>query len=594
MMTGLRRTTAILRPYATGEGTRLITGALLGLVIVALHVLRPWPLKWALDFLSGTGSVPSWVGALPGHALIALGMLFIVLALVGAAAEFGQTMLLSGAANRVLFRFRAALFDHVLRQPLAFHESRDVGELLTRVVYDTSRLRRGLVGVLLAVVQTLALFAATLAVLLWLDPPLGLIFAAGGGLAFLAMRGRGRRIVRAARTQRRKEGKLASLVADDLGSVRELQAFGALGGGVRRAFQRRNDRSLSGEQKVRRLAAGLTLRVDILLAVTTTCALALGVRGVLAGRLTAGDLVLFFHYAVALRAPLAAFAAQTARLGRTQACAERLAEIAEREAPPEDPEGVVEPPLAGSVEFADVFAKAPKRSRLGRKWALEDVTFQLPAGVRVAVIGGNGAGKSSLLRLVLGLSDASSGVITIDGRALADHAIGRLRQQMSVVFQNGVLAGLTVRENITLGIADASPERIRDAVAAARADAIIERLPSGYDTVIRRGGSLLSGGERQRISLARALLRDGRLWLLDEPTAGLDPEAAAEITTLLLERTRGRTAFWVAHDPSLVPQLDWVLALDRGRLTFAGPTRLYLDSPSRRLPAADPLVSRES
>lgn len=594
---GLRRTAALLRPYAGGEGPYLAGGALLGTALVAFHVLRPWPLKWALDFLGNQqvgGVVGVWVNAAPGRGLVALGLLFVVLALAGAAAEYGQTMLLAGAANRVMFRFRAALFAHVLRQPLAFHESSDVGELLTRVLYDTSRLRRGLVGVLLRIVQTLALFLATLAVLVWLAPALGLVFAAGGVLAFMTMRRRGRRIARAARRQRQKEGKLAALVAEDLGSVRELQAFGAPDGGAGRAFERRNNQSLGREQKVRRLAAGLALWVEALLAITTAGALALGVQGVLSGRLTAGDLVLFFHYAVALRGPLAEFAAHTVRLGRTQACAERLAAIADRPAPAEEDGGIVVPTLAGSVAFAGVSAKAPLRTRLGRKWALNGVTFDIPAGRRVAVIGGNGAGKSTLIRLVLRLANPASGVVSLDGRDLRDYAIDSIRRHTSVVFQNGVLPGFTVRENIALGILDAVPDRVvRAAAVAARADAIIDRLPEGYDTMIRRGGSLLSGGERQRIALARALLRDGQLWLLDEPTAGLDPDSASEITEMLLDRTRGRTTLWVTHDPALVPRLDWVIVLDGGTLTYAGPTDAYLASLSRRLPTAGELVSTE-
>ena len=575
----LRRTARALRPHAAGEGAGLLAGALLGIVVVALHVVRPWPLKWMLDYLSapsGSDAVVRRIADAPGVGLLALSGLVVALSLAAAAAEYGQTLLLNGLGNRVLYRFRAALFTHLLSQPLAFHESREVGELLTRVVYDTARLRRGINAVLLRVVQTVALFVATLAALLFVHVGLGLVFAAGGLVALGAMRRRGRRIARAARRQRRREGRLAALVARDLAGVRELQAFGADGSAGRARFDRRNRRSLRREQKVQRLAAGLVLGIDALLAVTLATALWLGARAVLAGQLSAGDLVLFASYALSLRGPFVDFARQTARLGRTAACADRLVALAERApAAADDLDAVEAPALRGELAFENVAAKAPRRSRAGRKWALDDLTCQLPAGRRTALVGNNGAGKSTLLRLVLRLADPARGTVRLDGRDLREYAIRSVRRQMSVVLQDGVLAGLTVRENIVLGVPGATEEAIRAAAVDAGVDELIDRLPLGYATPVRRAGALLSGGERQRIALARALLRSGRIWLLDEPTAGLDHAAARALVEVLFRATEGRTTLWVTHDPALLARFDWVVALDEGTVAFAGTPAAY-------------------
>jgi ATP-binding cassette subfamily B protein len=577
----VRRIVAMLRPHGHGEGGPLTTGALLGLVVVALHVVRPWPLKWMLDYLTGTHAghpVVAWVGRAPGVGLAALSALFVAIALLGAAAEFSQVMLLNGLGNRVFFRFRAALFDHILRLPLAYHESREVGELLTRNVYDTARLRRGVNGMLVRVFQTIVLFAAIIAVLLWIEPALGTVFAIGGGLALVMMGRRGRRVARAAKRQRRKEGSLAALVAAELRAVRELQTYGEQASAVRHQFAERNRKSLRQEQKVRRLAAGLVLRIEILLAITTALAVWLGARAVASGAIGAGDLVLFFSYALALRAPFADFARQTGRLGRTYACADRLLRIADR--PPgvvDRPDAVAAGPIRAEIVLDDVATKAPKRTRHGRKWTLDGISVAIPAGARVALVGPNGAGKSTLLRLVLRLADPDRGRVLIDGRDLREYATDTIRAQTSVVFQHGVLAGLTARQNIALGAPDAKIEAVRAAAAAAGADRLVERLPLGYDTPVRRGGDLFSAGERQRLAIARALLRDGRLWLLDEPTTGLDLMAAAELTEVLLSVTRGRTTLWISHDPSLVSRLDWVVSLDRGRLVFAGPTGEYAE-----------------
>ncbi|MFQ5745870.1 MAG: ABC transporter ATP-binding protein [Gemmatimonadota bacterium] len=570
----------MLRPHAAGEGRSIAVGGLLGAAVVVLHVAQPWPLKWILDYLTDagrSGSVVAWVAEAPARGVIALSLLFVGLSFATALAQYNQVLVLNGLGNRVLYRFRAALFAHVLRQPLAFHESREVGELLTRIVYDTSRLRRGLNGILTKIFQTVALFAATIAVLLWLNLVLGLVLATGGVLALRAMHGRGRRIARAAKKQRKKEGALAALVANELLSIRELQAFGMGGSTVQQRFASRSDRSLRQEQKVRRLAAGLSLRVETLLAISIAVALWLGTREVMAGQLTPGDLVIFFSYAVTLRTPFARFARQTARLGRTWACGERLARIAERV--PEitdEPGAVAAPPLEGRIVLEDVAVKTPKRRRTGRKWSLDGLTCEFPAGKRVAVLGSNGAGKSTLLRVVLRLADPRRGRVLLDGSDFETFTLDSVRSQMSVVFQDSVLSGLTVRENLALGTPDAALDAVQAAAARARASDFIERLPAGYDTPVRRGGNLFSGGERQRLAIARALLRDGRIWLLDEPLSGLDRTTAHELTEVLFDVTEGRTTLWVTHDPALVPRFDWIVVLDHGTSVFTGPTEDYL------------------
>ncbi|MFN2564250.1 MAG: ABC transporter ATP-binding protein [Gemmatimonadaceae bacterium] len=574
-----RRALTLLRPHAGGEATAAAAGVLLTACAVGLHLLRPWPLKWVLDYLTGerhSGVAVALLDRGPATAILALGAAFVVIALGEGGAEYGRVLQITGLGNRVVYRVRAALFAHLMAQPLAFHERREVGELLTRVVYDTSRLRRGLNGFAVQTLYTAVLFASTVAVLFWHQPTLGLVMAVGGVCALLAMRRSGRRIARAARRQRQKEGRLAAAVESQLRGVRELQAYGAAERLALRRFGDSNGRSLKQEQKVRRLEAGLTFRVDTLLAATIAVAVAVGGRAVLAGGLTAGDLLLFVTYALALRAPFASFARETARLGRTYASTDRLAALVERQPGVADVPGAVDaPPVRGDLVFADVRTKAPRRVRAARKWTLDRCTFDIPAGTRVAVVGPNGAGKSTALRLVLRLADPYAGSVRLDGRDLREYTIASLRSQVSVVFQDSILPGLTVRESIALGAPHAGEEAIRDAAARAKADDFIERLPQSYDTRLQRNGGLLSGGERQRLAIARALLRGGRIWLLDEPTTGLDPATAEELTSLLLVLTSGRTTLWITHDHTLIDRLDRILVVDKGRVTFAGTPAEY-------------------
>ncbi|MGH7674894.1 MAG: ABC transporter ATP-binding protein [Gemmatimonadales bacterium] len=569
----LRRTrdlVGLLWPHARSHRGLLLGGALLSAAVVALRVAQPWPLKWILDLLTGTP-----VGPAVDLGVAGLSALYVVFVLAASVAEYGQLLALAGLGNRVLYGFRTQLFTHVLRQPLAFHEARDEGELLTRIVYDTARLRQGVNNLLTRVFQTAITFAATSAVLLWIDARLAAVLAMSGLLVLVAMARTSRRIVRAARKQRRREGKLAGIVAEDLLGIRELQAY-RTGAPHDPRFARHNVKSLRQEQKVRRLGAMLVLRTEVLLAVAVTVILWVGARTVQAGGLTPGDLVLFVSYAVGLYRPFGQFARQSARSGKTFACAERLANIMARKPDLADrPGAVTAPPLHGAIRFDDVSVRSPRRRRGGRKWALREASFGVGAGERVAILGPNGSGKSTVLRLVLRLADPAEGSVQIDGRDLRDYAIASLRHQMSVVFQESVFFGLSVRDNIALGGEGAGPDEIQAAARRAKASELIERLPEGYDTPLRRRGGLLSGGERQRIALARALLRDGRIWLLDEPTTGLDAPTAADLIAMLLDATRDRTTLWVTHDAAVLPFLDRVVVLEEGRVAFTGAPEEY-------------------
>jgi ATP-binding cassette, subfamily B, bacterial len=588
---------ALLWPHARPHRSLLLGGATLSALVVAFRVAQPWPLKWMLDLLTGRPADGILGGILdaPGTGIAVLSALYIGITLFAAAAEYGQLLTLAGLGNRVLYSFRAQLFTHVLRQPLAFHEGREEGELLTRIVYDTARLRQGVNGLLTKVFQTAVTFLATSAVLLWLDWRLALVLAGSGAVALAAMGRTGGRIARAARKQRRREGRLASLVAEDLLGIRELQAY-RTGEIPDPRFIRQNVKSLKQEQKVRRLGALLLLRTELLLAISVTIILWMGARAVHAGGLTPGGLVLFISYAVGLYRPFAQFARQTARSGKTFACAERLTRIMEAAPEIADRAGATPVPVkgvTGALLFDGVSVATPRRRRGGRKWALAELDASVAAGERVAIVGPNGAGKSTLLRLVLRLTDPTSGRVELDGRDLRDYTVASVRCQVSVVFQDSVFFGLSVRDNIALGNEEATAEAVRIAAERARLDALVQRLPEGYDTAVRHRGGLFSGGERQRIALARALLRDGRIWLLDEPTTGLDSATAEELRGLLLQATAGRTALWVTHDPAILPRLDRVLVLEEGRARFTGTPEAYGEWLARRVSGLSPSPSEE-
>lgn len=577
----LRRTRsllALLWPYARSSKGLLLLGAAVSAAVIALHLAQPWPLKWVVDSLSGSSAPPPFFSHLSANWQIEFAVLaaaYMLIAVLAASAEYGQLLILAGLGNRMVFAFRSDLFQRVLRLPLAFHERREAGELLTRIVFDTARLRQGVNGVLTRIFMTVFGFLATFGVLAWLDAPLASLVGIAGIVALATMSRTSRRIFRGARKQRKREGRLASLVGDRLLGIRELQVFRP-GGEADGVFDRLNAKSLKQEQKVRRLAAGLLLRVQLLLAVCVTLILWRGAAAVQAGRLTPGDLVLFLHYVLALYRPFQQFARQTARSGKTFASAERLTKIMQRQPTiTERPEAVPAKLLRGKIALEEVSVKVPRRRRSTHKWSLAGVSATIEAGERVAVVGLNGAGKSTLLRLIPRLLDPTRGRVLLDGRDLKDYGLESLRQQINVVFQDSVFFGLTVSENIALGRLEASFAEIQEAARRSRAHELIERLPDGYETVIGQRGKLLSVGERQRVALARALLRGGRIWLLDEPTTGLDETVRRDLIDLLLEVTRGCTTLWVTHEAEILPSLDRVLALADGRMSFCGTPAEY-------------------
>lgn len=581
----LRQVLDLLRPYLPPHRRTMAVGLILTLLLLALRLAQPWPLKWIVDALTGATSVP--IG------MAGAGALFLLLAVAAASVEYAQVMTLVGMGNRVLYAFRADLFSHVLRQSLSFHERKAEGELLTRIIYDTTRLRKGVNHVLTRLFQTVLTFVAILIVLFRVDAPLAAVLAVAGTVALWVMAQGGYRVRNAARKNRKREGKLAALVAEELISIREIHAFrsGQAAGGL---FERLNRKSLKQESKVRRLGSGMLLKVELLISVGIGLVLIVGAQRVAAGAVTAGELVLFVSYATALLPPFFRFARQTVRMGTTIASSDRLRKLMERQPAIADaPDAVVAERLRGCVELREVSVKSPRRRRGTRKWALRDVNLDVASGERLAVVGPNGAGKSSLLRLLLRLSDPDRGTILVDGGDLREYAVASLRDQMSVVLQGTVLFGLTVRENLALGRPDASEAEILDAAGRAQALEMIGRLPEGLDTVVRRQGRLFSAGERQRLAIARALLRDGSVWLLDEPTSGLDEDSAQTIVETLDEATRGRTTFWVTHDPRVAGRLERVLYLADGRVHDVVPTggqdRAALIGELNMNPASDPV-----
>jgi ATP-binding cassette subfamily B protein len=284
------------------------------------------------------------------------------------------------------------------------------------------------------------------------------------------------------------------------------------------------------------------------------------------GLLSAGDLVVFATYVRRLNSPLRTIAREATKVSRTMARADRIAEVLAVDEMVEDrPGAYAGPPAAGRLELQDVsFRYAQDRA------VIDAITLRVTAGSSVAVIGPSGAGKSTIGALIVRLYDPTSGRVLIDGRDARDCSLVWLRRQVGVVLQDTVLFTGTVRENIAYGT-QASHQQVHDAARAVAADDFIRTLPHGYDTPLGPQGVGLSGGQRQRIGLARTLVRDPRILVLDEPTTGLDVESEAQVIAGLRALMKGRTTILITHSLSLAARADRVVVLDDGRIVSYGP-----------------------
>lgn len=566
----MRRLIRLLWPHAKNYKGLLFTGAAISIALIVLRLAQPWPLKWIIDILSEGYTSLEWLQLSSEQAIVLFSIVYIVVALLAGVSNYWQTILLSGLGNRVIYNFRNRAFDHLFRLPLEFHQKKTVGELVTRIVYDTSRLRRGVNGILIRSIQVFFTFLLNVIVILLLNWQIAIIFGVVGGLALLLMNRNGKRILSEARKNRRREGQLASVVSEDMHGIREFQTFRPENSSDAR-FDRKNVKSLSTEQKVRRIAAKMTTQVEVLLAAGICVVLWVGAIAVQSGDLSVGSLVLISYYAVGLIGPFRQFARQAAQTGRTIAVAERLTRIIKTEATITDAPDAVEltnPPQ--TIQFSDVSIKNSRKNRTSRKWLLNNIDLNIKQGEKIAVIGKNGAGKSTLFKLLLRLSDPQLGTILIEDIDIKKIKLASLRNMISVVFQDSIFFGLTLRENIAFGKADATTEEIEHCLSECKIDDWAKGLKNGIETPIQRQGAAFSGGEKQKIAIARALLRNGDIWLLDEPTNELDEKSKRDLTKLLLEVTNNKTTFWITHDQTILKYFTRVLLLDEGKIEFIG------------------------
>jgi ATP-binding cassette subfamily B protein len=578
----LRATLRHLLPLLRQERKLVALGLLAVLLEVLATLAEPWPLKFVIDevlpaALTGQPLPSGQVLGLPVLALLAAAGVLAAAAL-RAAGMYAATACFAMVGSRVTIRLRAAAYQRVLAQSLRYHQSGSSGDLLSRLTADVTRIQEVAVTAGLPLLANVVTFLGMAVVMFVLDPLLAPVVLLTVPVFLLGAGRSGGRINAAAREQRRAEGTLAGIVGESLGSVRVVQAY-RLERPLAERFETSNAASLHSGVRTQRLAAGLERCTDLLIGIATALVLLIGTVRVVDGALTLGELVVFITYLKNVFKPMRTLAKYTGRIVRAAASWERVAELLDAE--PELADHLWARPLRGAV--GDLRLHGVTVAHEPGCPVLIDANLHVQPGERVGVIGPSGSGKSTIIALLLRLLDPRAGHVLLDGHDLRDLTLDSVRSSYAVVLQESVLFADTVRENIRLARPGASDADVLAAARAADADGFIRRLPLGYDTVLAERGDSLSGGQRQRLAIARAILRDAPIVLLDEPTTGLDAESRRAVLAALDQLTAGRTVLVVAHHEELLASCDRIVRVADGRI-------VDVPSPTARAPRPRPLV----
>ncbi|MGH3813042.1 MAG: ABC transporter ATP-binding protein, partial [Pseudonocardiaceae bacterium] len=568
-------------PY-TRKHRLLIAGSLLALLAeVFLRLLEPWMLALVIDHVilpqqGGSLDLPV-LSSLDPKTLLAVAAVGLALAVgLRALAVYLSSIGFALVGNRVLTQIRGDLYRHLHRLSLSFHTKARGGDLTVRVIGDVGLLKDVIVTAALPLLGNVFILIGMVSVLFMLHWQLALIAMASVPLFLLSTVSLTHKIHQVSREQRKRQGTMASSAAESLRAIHVVQAM-ALEETFARSFARQNQRSLKEGVKGARLAARLGRTVDVVVAISTGLVLYFGAQFVLSAELTAGALVVFLSYLKNALRPLRDFAKYTGRLSKAAASGERVLEVFDLEPDVADgPDARPAPALSGAVRVEEVrFSYEPGNP------VLTGVTFDARPGERVAIVGASGSGKSTLVNLILRLYDPDEGHVMIDAHDVREYTLESLRTQIAVVLQDTVLFAASVRHNISYGNPDATPEEVEWAAQLANANAFIEQLPDGYDTILGERGVTLSGGERQRIAIARAAIRKAPILILDEPTTGLDEENARAVTEALERLTQGHTTFLITHDLRQVTRADQILYIEQGRVLERGSHQALMQTDGR-------------
>jgi ATP-binding cassette subfamily B protein len=555
-----RRALARLLPYLRDHRGALVWGLVCLLATTAFSVASPWVLRHAIDDLTQQ---------VTREKLRFYAALFVAVALAEGVFRYYMRMVLIAISREIEYRLRNDVFAHFTRLSARYYQSQRVGEIMSRATNDMSAVRMVLGPGIMYTANTIATSVGTIVLMVRISGSLTAIALVPLLLVSVLVRYFGRRIHDRFEKVQAELANMNALVQENLSGARVVRAYAQEAHEMKR-FEESNLEYLRRNQRLIRLFGSLYPGIQLLMGVGAAMVLWLGGRMVVNGHITLGEFVAFGAYLAMLHWPMIALGWVVNIFERGEASMGRIAAILE--APPDIDDRAAWPvgPLQGDVEFRSLTF-----SYNGRP-VLEDVSLKVPAGSTVAVVGPTGAGKSTLVSLVPRLHDPPPGTVFVDGRDVREIPLETLRGAVGFVPQETFLFSETVEENIAFGLPsangdqDARRDRVREAAEVSQLAKDVADFPKGYATLVGERGITLSGGQRQRTALARALVLDPRILVLDDAMSAVDTETEEEILRRLRGVMETRTTFLVSHRVSTVKDADLIVVLREGRIVERG------------------------
>ncbi len=536
-------------------------------------LLQPWPLKIVFDNVLKSQSLHGWLNrfvlAIAGTDKLAIlrfaAIAALIIAVAGALCSYAEKYLTTSIGQWVMHDLRLMLYSHVQRLSLGYHDHKQTGDLISRVTSDIdavqSFISSGLLG---ALIDSLTLLGMPL-VMLYINWRFTLVALSVAPILFVVVYSYTRRIKQASRDVRRKDGEIVSTIQEVLTSIRVVKAF-AREDYEQRRLEEESLESVEIALRARSLKAKLSPIVEVIVAVGTSMVLWFGAHMVLGGSLSSGSLIVFVFYLGKMYKPMQDLSKMTDAYARATVGYERILDVLETQRDVKDLPGARSAPrFHGRIEFENVsFSYEPKSP------ILSDVSFRIEPGQVAALVGPTGAGKTSIISLIPRFYDPASGAVKIDGQDIRGFTQQSLRRQISLVLQETVLFHAPVWSNIAYGKPGATRAEILRAAELANAHEFIEKMSEGYNTVIGERGVTLSGGQRQRIAIARAVIRNTPILILDEPSSGLDAASEKLVFEALARLMEGKTSIVIAHRLSTIQAADMILVVQDGRIVERG------------------------
>jgi subfamily B ATP-binding cassette protein MsbA len=538
----------------------------------AADLLEPWPIKIVLDYALASKPMPAWmvgiVARIGGGGLAILNFAVAAvasIAVAGALSSYLQSYLTTHVGQRIMHDLRRTVYHHIHRLSLAEHDQKRTGDLISRVTSDIESIQDFVTTALLGIVANILTLVGIVGIMLYASWRFTLIALAITPVLFVIVYLFTRRIKKASRDVRRTESELISTVEEVFSSIRVVKAF-AREDYEQRRFERQSLDNVETYLQARGMKMMLAPVVDVVVAIGTCLMLGYGARMVMANELTAGVLVVFLAYLRMMYKPMRDLSKMTDTVSKASVAFERIREILETESAVRDRRHARAARMfKGGIEFERVsFGYVPDQL------VLKDLSFTIEPGQVAAFVGETGGGKTSIVNLIARFYDPISGVVKIDGTDVRSFTMKSLRDQISFVLQDTLLFRAPVWQNIAYGRPEARRAEIERAAEQANADEFIKEMPEGYDTMVGERGVTLSGGQRQRIAIARAMIRDAPILILDEPTAGLDAQTEKAIMEALGRLMKNKTSIVIAHHLETILRADTIFVMKDHELVEHG------------------------